>query len=184
MSELLLSRMTGSFTVIYSPNLAATSDMRDCPALLPTLTHDWTRIAEYSHTPLLGRGRHQLPTQYCLAMFDEARHIEGFCQQVCRLLLSVNREDFDKTFLDPLPEVMILLIDVPSSGAHFGRLGQMDSSSIVFKELAVDHRIGLRDVNPMLLHFLEKVHHDDSNTQTLRQSNIFTFSSGENHFGL
>jgi hypothetical protein len=38
------------FPVTYLTNLVASSTTRDCPALLPTLTHDWTRIVEYSHT--------------------------------------------------------------------------------------------------------------------------------------
>jgi hypothetical protein len=45
--------MTGSFwifPVICSTNLVASSNTRDCPTLLPTLTHDWTWTAEYSHT--------------------------------------------------------------------------------------------------------------------------------------
>jgi hypothetical protein len=72
-------------------------------------------------------------------MLDEVHDIQGLSQQVCWLFLCVNWEDLDEAQIDPLPEVIVLLIDVPSLWAHLGYLGQeMDSSSIVLKELAVD----------------------------------------------
>jgi hypothetical protein len=83
-----------------------------------------------------------------------------------------------------LPEVMVLLIDVPPLRTHLGCLGQVNESSNVLKELAVDHRIGLGDVYPLLLHLLEEVHHDNCNTEALAKANILTLSSGEDHLSL
>jgi hypothetical protein len=100
-------------------------------------------------------------------MLEEAHNVKGLRQQVHRLLSGTNWQDLNEAFLDPLPEVMVLLIDVPSSRAHFGCLGQMNGSSIILEELAVDHRIGLGDVYPLLLHLLEEVHHDNRNTEAL-----------------
>jgi hypothetical protein len=160
--------MTGSFQtfpVIYSTTLVASLNTRDCPTLLPTLTHDWPRIAEYSHTSLLGRGRQQLPTQYSFGILDEAHNVKGLRQQVCRLFSGINWEGLNGIFLDPLPEVMVLLIDVPCSRTHFGCLGQMNGPSIILKELAVDNMIGLGNIYPLLLHLLEEVQHDNCNTE-------------------
>jgi hypothetical protein len=99
-------------------------------------------------------------------MLGEAHNIKGLCQQVCRLLSGINWEDLNEAFLDPLPEV-IILIDVPRLRTHLGCLGQMNGPSIILKELAVDHRIGLGDMLPLLLHLLEEVHHDNRNTEAL-----------------
>jgi hypothetical protein len=123
MSELLFEHDDLIFPVVYLTNLVASSNTRDCPTLLPTLTHDWTRIAEYSHTPLLGRGRQQLPTHHSFVMLEEAHNVKGLCQQIRRLLSGINWEDLNEAFLDPLPEVMVLLIDVFSLRAHLGYLG-------------------------------------------------------------
>jgi hypothetical protein len=92
--------------------LVESSNTRECPTFLSTLTHDWTQIAKYIHNPLLGREWQQLPAQHSFATLGEAPNIKGFCQQVCRLLSGINWEDLNEAFLDPLPEVMILLINV------------------------------------------------------------------------
>jgi hypothetical protein len=124
MSELLFEHDDRIFPVIYSTNLVASSNTQDFLTFLPTLTHDWTWIAEYSHTPLLGRGWQQLPAQHSFAMLEEAHNVKGLCQQVCRLLRGINWEDLNEAFLDPLPEVMVLLFDVPRLRTHLGGLGQ------------------------------------------------------------
>jgi hypothetical protein len=100
-------------------------------------------------------------------MLEEAHNVKGLRQQVCRLFSGINWEDLNEAFLDPLPEVMVLLIDVPCSRIHLGCLGQMNGPSIILKELAVDHMIGLEDIYPLLLHLLEEVHHDNRNTEAL-----------------
>jgi hypothetical protein len=152
----------------YLTNLVASSNTRDFPTLLPKLTHDWTRIAEYSHTPFLGRGQQQLPTQHSFAILDEAHNVKGLCHQVCRLFSGINWEDLNEAFLDPLPEVMVPMIELPRSRMHLGCFGQMNGPSIILKELAVDHRIGLGDIYPLLLLLLEEVrHHDNCNTEAL-----------------
>jgi hypothetical protein len=80
--------------------------------------------------------------------------------------------------------VLVLLIDVSSSRTHLRRLGQVDGSSIVFKQLAVNGWSGGRDVNPMFLHLLEETHHHNGHAQTLREADIFAFSGGEDHLCL
>jgi hypothetical protein len=76
-NDFSLSMMTGSFAVIYSTNLVATGTPGTCPTSLQTLIHDWTWIAKYSHTPLLGRGWQQFPTQYSFAVLEEAHNVKG-----------------------------------------------------------------------------------------------------------
>jgi hypothetical protein len=83
-------------------------------------------------------------------MLEEAHNGKGLCQQVCRLFSGINWEDLNEAFLDPLPEVIILLIDMPCSRTHLGCLGQINGPSIILKELAVDHRIGLGDIYPLV----------------------------------
>jgi hypothetical protein len=65
-------------------------------------------------------------------------------------------------------EVMVFLIDMASVRAHLWGLGNMDGSSVIFKELAVDSRFGGRQLHPMLLHLLEEVHQDNRNAKALR----------------
>jgi hypothetical protein len=100
-------------------------------------------------------------------MLDEAHNVKGLRQQVCRLFRGINWEDLNEAFLDPLSEVMVLLIDVPCSRMSLGCHGQMKGPSIILKELAVDNRIGLGNIYPLLLHLLEEVHHDNCNTEAL-----------------
>jgi hypothetical protein len=95
-------------------------------------------------------------------MLEEAHNVKGLRQQVCRLLSGINWEGLNGTFLDPLPEVTVLPVDVPCSRMHLGCLGQMKGPSIILIELAVDHRVGFY---PLLLHLLEEVHHDNRNTE-------------------
>jgi hypothetical protein len=67
-------------------------------------------------------------------MFDKARNVKGLHQQVCQLLFQhVNWKDLYETGLDPLSEVMVLLIDLLSLRAYHGCLGQVNGPSIVFK---------------------------------------------------
>jgi hypothetical protein len=63
---------------------------------------------------------------------------------------------------------MLFLIDMASARAHFWRLGNMDGSSVIFKEFAVDSRFGGRQLHPMLFHLLEEGHQDNSNVKALR----------------
>jgi hypothetical protein len=58
---------------------------------------------------------------------------------------------------------MVFLIDMTSERAHLWGLGNMDGSSVIFKEFAVDSRFGGRQLHPMLFHLLEKVHQDNGN---------------------
>jgi hypothetical protein len=73
---------------------------------------------------------------------------------------------------------MVLLVDVPSSWAHPRGIGQMNSPIVVFEQFAVDNWCGLGKINSMFLHLLEKVHHNNGNTETPRETNIFTLSGG------
>jgi hypothetical protein len=59
-------------------------------------------------------------------------------------------------------EVMVFLIDMARARAraHLWGLGNMDGSSVIFKEFAVDSRFGGRQVHPMLFHLLEEIHQD------------------------
>jgi hypothetical protein len=63
---------------------------------------------------------------------------------------------------------MVFLIDMASARAHLWRLGNMDGSSIIFKEFAVNSRFVGRQLQPMLFHLLEKIHQDNSNAKALR----------------
>ena len=75
-------------------------------------------------------------------MFHKGGDVQRLGEQVSWLFSSVNGKDVNETRLGPFSEVMVLLVDVPSSWAHLWRLGNVDSSSIVLKELAVDSRSG------------------------------------------
>jgi hypothetical protein len=64
---------------------------------------------------------------------------------------------------------MVFLVDMTRGGAHLWRLGNMDGTSVIFKEFAVlDTRFGGRQLHPMLFHLLEEVHQDDGNAKALR----------------
>ena len=85
---------------------------------------------------------------------------EGLSEKVGRLVSRVDREDTDEARLDPLPEMVILLIDVPSARPHLGSLSQADGASIVFKQFAVDSGSGYRNVDSIRSNLLEEVCHD------------------------
>jgi hypothetical protein len=101
-------------------------------------------------------------------MLHERGNTQRLSQQVSWLLFSVNCEDINQSRLDPLAEVMVFLVDMTSAGAHLGRLGNMNGTSIIFKEFAVDSRFGGRQLHPMLFHLLEEVHQDNGNSKALR----------------
>ena len=101
-------------------------------------------------------------------MFHKGSDVQWLGEQVSWLFSSVNWKDVNETRLDPFSGMMVLLVDVPSWWAHLWRLGNVDSSSIVLKEFAVDSRSGGFDLHTMLLHLLEEVHQDDGNAQALR----------------
>ncbi len=71
-----------------------------------------------------------------------------------------------------------------SSRAHLEGLRQVDSSSVVFKQLAEHSGCSIRNVHTFLLHLLEEVHHDNGDADTFRQPNVFTVGGGGHHFGL
>jgi hypothetical protein len=52
---------------------------------------------------------------------------------------------------------------------HLGCLAQMDGSSIVLKVFAVDNRHGLGEVDSLIFHFLEEIHHNDHNAEALQR---------------
>jgi hypothetical protein len=102
-------------------------------------------------------------------MLHKRGNTQRLGQQVSWLLFSVNGEDINQPRLDPLAEVMVFLVDMlTSAGAHLGRLGNMDSTSVIFKEFAVDSMFGGRQLHPMLFHLLEEVHQDNGNSKALR----------------
>jgi hypothetical protein len=117
-------------------------------------------------------------------MLHERGNTQRLSQQVNWLLFSVNGKDINQSRLDPFTEVVVFLVAITSAGSHLGGLGNMDCTSIIFKELAVNGRFGGRQLHPMLFHLLEEVHQDNGNPKTLRQTNILAFSSGEDHFSL
>jgi hypothetical protein len=107
MSELLFEHddrifpdLSGSFRifpVIYSTNLVASSNTRDCPTLLPTLTHDWTRIAKYSHIiALLGKikGEHHKRC-HLLALVPVCQSGVRVAESLERLVASKRRNWFE-----------------------------------------------------------------------------------------
>jgi hypothetical protein len=55
-------------------------------------------------------------------MLEEAQNVKGLCQQVHRLLSGIYWEALNEAVLDPLPEVMVLLIDVPRPWFGIGNL--------------------------------------------------------------
>ena len=71
-------------------------------------------------------------------MLEEGGNVQRLSEQVGWLLCGVNGKDVYQPRLDPLAKVVVLLIDVSSSWTHLGRLGDVDSSSIVLKELTVN----------------------------------------------
>jgi hypothetical protein len=101
-------------------------------------------------------------------MLHERGNTQRLGQQVSWLLFSVNGQDINQSRLDPFMEVMVFLIDMTSAWAHLWRLGNMDGTSIIFKEFSVDSRFGGRQLHPMLFHLLEEIHQDNGNAKALR----------------
>ena len=120
----------------------------------------------------------ELPTHDPLPMLHERGNTQGLSQQVSWLLLGVNGKDINQSRLDPFTEVVVLLVDMRSARAHLRRLGKVDGTSIIFKEFTVHSRYGGWQFHSMLFHLLQKVHQDNGNPKTLRETNIFAFSSG------
>jgi hypothetical protein len=101
-------------------------------------------------------------------MLHERGNTQRLSQQVSWLLFSVNGEDINQPRLDPVTEVMVFLIDMMSVWAHLSRLSNMDGTSIIYKEFAVDIWFGGRQLDPMLFHLIEEIHQDDGNLKALR----------------
>jgi hypothetical protein len=88
-----------------------------------------------------------------------------------------------KTGFDPFSEVLVLLINLLSLRVYPGCLGHVNGPSVIFKVI-YQHWFGLGDVNSLLLHLLEEIHHYNCDVETLQETNVLTLRSGENHFGL
>jgi hypothetical protein len=110
-------------------------------------------------------------------MLDKGGLVQGLGEQVGWLLKRVNGQHLNATRLDPLTEVMVLLVNVPCPWAHFRNLCQVDGASIVLKQTTENSRRHLCQRDSKRLHLSQQVHHNDGNAQRLRQSNILGLSS-------
>ena len=83
-----------------------------------------------------------LPSHGRQAALEKGHQVEGFSQEIRRLLQRVNREDLNHSprsvtiSVHPLTKIVTLLICVPCPGARFRNLSQVDAPCIVLKQLA------------------------------------------------
>jgi hypothetical protein len=89
-------------------------------------------------------------------MLHERGNTQRLSQQVSWLLLSVNGKDINQSRLDPFTEVVVFLVDMTSARTHLGRLGEVDGTSIIFKEFTVHSRYGGGQFHPMLFHLFRR----------------------------
>ena len=80
---------------------------------------------------------------------------QRFGESIGDLILGINREDLDETLLHMFTKMMVKHIDVLGPRAKLGKPCQFEGAGVVFKNLAIHIRLGAKNLEILLPHFLQ-----------------------------
>jgi hypothetical protein len=99
---------------------------------------------------------------------------QRFGENISNLILGINREDFDESLLHMFTKIMVTHIDVLGPRVKLGKPCQFKGARVVFKNLAINIRLGAKNLEILLHHFLQQPH--DRN-DVLRACDIAMYSA-------
>ncbi len=83
---------------------------------------------------------------------------ERFGESISNLILGIDREDLDESFLHMFMKMMVTHIDVLDPRAKLGNPCQFEGTRVVFKNLPIHIGLGAKNLEVLLPHFLQKSH--------------------------
>jgi hypothetical protein len=79
---------------------------------------------------------------------------QRFGESISNLILGINRKDLDESLSHMFTKMMVTYIDVIGSRAKLGKPCQFKGIRVVFKNLAIHIRLGGKNLEILLPHFL------------------------------
>ena len=128
---------------------------------------------------MAGLPSHDVPSELFQDYF-----VDGFCEEVCDLVMRRNRMQGNFTSGDEVTKVMHLDVDVLGPQSVFMSLSHLKSSRVIFKHSASDFCGGVVDVEAKLLHLCDHTHKWDRVSQCIGQAHVLTLGTGEGNLGL
>ncbi len=92
---------------------------------------------------------------------------QRFGESISNLILGIDREDLDESLLHMFTKMMITHIDVLGPRAKLGKPCQFKGARVVFKNLAIHIRLGAKNLEILLPHFLQQPHDRNDVPQSL-----------------
>ncbi len=80
---------------------------------------------------------------------------QRFVESIGNLILDIDREDLDETLSHMVTKMVVTHIDVLGPRAKLGKSCQLKGARVVFKNLAVHIRLGAKNLEILLPHFLQ-----------------------------
>ena len=80
---------------------------------------------------------------------------QRFGESIGDLILGIDREDLDETLSHMFTKMMVTHIDVLGPRAKLGKPCQFEGARVVFKNLAIHIRLGAKNLEILLPHFLQ-----------------------------
>jgi len=80
---------------------------------------------------------------------------QRFVESIGDLILGIDREDLDETLSHMFTKRMVTHIDVLGPRAKLGKPCQLKGARVVFKNLAIHIRLGAKNLEILLPHFLQ-----------------------------
>jgi hypothetical protein len=92
---------------------------------------------------------------------------QRFGESISNLILGIDREDLEKSLLHMFTKMMVTQIDVLGPRAKLGKPCQFKGTRVVFKNLAIHLRLGAKNLEILLPHFLQQPHDRNAIPQSL-----------------
>jgi len=108
----------------------------------------------------------------------------GLGEHVGGLIFAVDCIDRNLASVNVVPEMMVLNVDVLSSGANLGHRSDLNCAAVVFKNATVDGWLGAAKSKAQLMEFLDRFHDGDGCAEDHTETNEFAFCRAEHDFGL
>jgi hypothetical protein len=80
---------------------------------------------------------------------------QRFGESIGNLILGIDREDLDESLSHMFTKMMVTHIDVRGPRAKLGKPCQLKGARVVFKNLATHIRLGAKNLEILLPHFLQ-----------------------------
>ncbi len=80
---------------------------------------------------------------------------QRFGESIGDLILGIDREDLDESLSHMFTKMMVTHIDVLGPRAKLGKPCQLKGTRVVFKNLAIRIRLGAKNLEILLPHFLQ-----------------------------